>query len=97
MNLGQAVAVCLYELVRDARAARRQPEPRKPASADELERVTELLLEALSESGYLKQLTSASTIAKTRRLVRRLGLNAQDALVWQGMLRQMLWKMRSGA
>jgi len=33
MNLGQAVAVCLYELVRNPAAARATPEPRRPASA----------------------------------------------------------------
>jgi hypothetical protein len=33
---------------------------------------------------------------KARRLVRRLNLAGGDAQVWLGMLRQMLWKMRSG-
>ncbi len=31
-----------------------------------------------------------------RRLVRRLSLSPDDAEVWLGMLRQMIWKMRSG-
>src|SRR5580693_1527579 len=46
MNLGQAVAVCLYELVRDAKAAR-QAEKVEQATAEELERVTTRLLEAM--------------------------------------------------
>jgi hypothetical protein len=29
-------------------------------------------------------------------LVRRLKLPARDAVVWLGILRQILWKMRSG-
>jgi tRNA/rRNA methyltransferase len=33
---------------------------------------------------------------KVRRLVRRLSLPADDAEIWLGMLRQMIWKMRSG-
>src|SRR5579863_4148331 len=52
MNLGQAVAVCLYELVRDAGAAR-QTEKVNRATAEELERITTALLEAMRSSGYL--------------------------------------------
>src|SRR6202521_5846110 len=43
MNLGQAVAVCLYELVRDAKAAR-PAEKVKRASSAELDRITTTLL-----------------------------------------------------
>jgi len=32
---------------------------------------------------------------KIRRLVRRLQLNAHDAEVWLGMLRQILWKLEN--
>src|SRR5437667_5483448 len=39
MNLGQAVAVCLYELARDAKAAQ-QPQKLEPATAGEVERIT---------------------------------------------------------
>jgi hypothetical protein len=31
-----------------------------------------------------------------RRLVRRLNLPVRDAVVWLGILRQILWKLRSG-
>jgi tRNA/rRNA methyltransferase len=33
---------------------------------------------------------------KVRRLVRRLNLQTEDAELWLGMLRQMLWKIRAG-
>src|SRR5204862_4320747 len=46
MNLGQAVAVCLYELSRDARAARAKPARIKPAKAADVEQITLLLLDA---------------------------------------------------
>src|SRR5690349_15368182 len=59
MNLGQAVAVCLYEL------ARRRPVPRAAAKAAQKkdahistaasERITLLLFEALQKSGYIKR------------------------------------------
>ena len=94
MNLGQAVAVCLYELARQG-----APKPAARASqlapAAELERITAALVSALSASGYLKPGAAAAAEDKVRRLVRRLRLEAGDAEVWQGMLRQILWKLRS--
>jgi tRNA/rRNA methyltransferase len=101
MNLGQAVAVCLYELARDSDAAKlrqaRPPEKAKlkPATAGELERVTAMLLEALRGSGYLGQRSVATKEEKIRRMVRRLNLSADDAELWLGMLRQMLWKIKT--
>jgi tRNA/rRNA methyltransferase len=93
MNLGQAVAVCLYELVRKPVAARAVPEPRRPATAAENEQVTAMLLDALRRSGYVNPVTEGSTDDKVRRLVRRLRLSAHDAPVVMGMLRQILWKV----
>ena len=95
MNLGQAVAVCLYELRRDSKAAQR-PEKVKRATAGELERINGVLLEALRASGYVNPRTESSTEDKVRRLVRRLNLQPEDAELWLGMLRQMLWKIRGG-
>ena len=92
MNLGQAVAVCLYELVREPRTVR-QPETPKRATAGETERITAVLLEALRASGYVKPSAAASTAEKLRRLVRRLNLQATDAAVLLGMLRQIVWKL----
>jgi len=94
MNLGQAVALCLYELARDPRAVRARPERIHPATAAETEQVTTLLIEALEASGYLHPPADSATREKTRRLVRRLAISGRDAPVLMGMLRQMLWKMR---
>ena len=93
MNLGQAVAVCLYELARSAAAAKQVPESRQPAAAQDLERLTTLLIEVLGESGYVHARVAGSTELKTRRLVRRMNLTAHDAEVWLGMLRQIRWKL----
>lgn len=95
MNLGQAVAVCLYELARDAKAAGREDKPRRAAAGD-MERITSLLNEALRLSGYFKSGTPASTEDKVRRLVRHLNIPADEAELWLGMLRQIMWKLRSG-
>jgi tRNA/rRNA methyltransferase len=64
-----------------------------PARADQLERLSTMLLNALGTSGYLKTGSNASE-GKVRRLVRRLNLAAADAETLLGMLRQMLWKMK---
>jgi TrmH family RNA methyltransferase len=97
MNLGQSVAVCLYEIIRQP-AAVRAPKlvPRHPpAAAAELERLTLRLEEVLAKSGYVHADVEGSTRLKLRRLVRRLHLDAHDAEVWLGILRQIRWKLLS--
>lgn len=100
MNLGQSVSICLYELVRQNRPSSASAKlPRdaagRSAPASEIERLTSVLLDALRTSGYVKERTATSTEQKVRRLVRRLSLNTEDAVLLTGMLRQVLWKIRS--
>jgi TrmH family RNA methyltransferase len=95
MNLGQAVAVCLYELVRDAKAVR-QTDKVKRASSAQLERMTTTLLEAMRASGYMDRRTIADVEERIRRLVRRLNLRTGDSTAWLGILRQMVWKLNGG-
>ena len=94
MNLGQAVALCLYELARDPKAVDLRPDKIAAASAAETEQITAMLLEALEKSGYVNPVTAGSTQEKVRRLVRRLDIAAKDAPVLMGMLRQILWKVK---
>jgi TrmH family RNA methyltransferase len=95
LNLGQAVAVCLYELIRDQKTAQ-QSEKVSPANSAELERITTLLIEGLRASGYIDLRRVADVDERIRRLVRRLKLPARDTDLWLGMLRQILWKIKSG-
>ena len=95
MNLGQAVAVSLYEIIRSPAAAKKNPELRQPADAADLERLTEMLEEVLERSGYVHARVEGSTQMKIRRLVRRMDLRAHDVEVWLGMLRQIRWKLLS--
>jgi TrmH family RNA methyltransferase len=102
INLGQAVAVCLYELARSAvkpsnRTSSKAISKRdKSATSAELERITTMLIDALRASGYLGERSIPAKEEKIRRMVRRLELSSADAEVWLGMLRQMLWKMKRG-
>ncbi len=93
MNLGQAVAVCLYALAHGGAAAATPPLP-KMATAAEQERVAQLLREALEVCGYARQNPAEDSEAKLRRLVLRMQLQAGDAALWMGMLRRMLHQMR---
>jgi tRNA/rRNA methyltransferase len=94
MNLGQAVAVCLYEVIRSGKI---RPAVAKPtaAKAGDLERLTSVLVETLRASGYFGESDSEATRAKIRRLIRRLNLHGSDSDLLLGMLRQIQWKIRS--
>ena len=67
----------------------------QPANAGDLERVGQVLLDALRASGSLESRSAARTEEKVRRLIRRHKLSASDAEFWLGMLRQIVWKLQS--
>lgn len=102
MNLGQSVAVCLYELTRGATLSRRTgasalptpAEKQDPATAADVERISTLLLDAMLASGYLKRKPTADAEVRLRRLVRRLNLQARDVAAWLSILRQIVWKVK---
>jgi tRNA/rRNA methyltransferase len=95
MNLGQSVAVCLYELAREAPLPP-ATEDAKPATAGTAEQITECLLESLRISGYVKPGTDALFEKKARILILRLKLEEYDAKLLLGMMRQIIWKLRHG-
>jgi tRNA/rRNA methyltransferase len=94
MNLGQAVAVCLYELSRAEAAAGIAAASQAPAQAAAVERVSSLLFDLLERAEYTRHHPANSDLAQVRRLVLRMGLDEGDAAVWMGILRQALWKIR---
>ena len=94
MNLGQAVAICLYELVREEHVAE-TAEVAQPAAAGDLEQLTTTMFDLLQASGYVKPRTEASSLEKLRRLFRRVDFKAVDAELLLGMLRKIDWKLKS--
>jgi tRNA/rRNA methyltransferase len=94
MNLGQAVAVCLYELVRRTGVHVGTGVP-LAAESGEVERLTELMSGMLQATGYTQRHPANCDESQIRRLVLRMGLAAHDVPVWMGILRQVLWKVRS--
>jgi len=98
MNLGQAVAVCLYELVRreGRRATAATPEPlrgEKPATVGVVERIAATLLAALRSSEYINPKTGQLAEEKLRRMIRRMTFQEADAEVFLGMLHKIVWKL----
>ena len=96
MNLGQAAAVCLYEISRHigvTHSQTSQPDQPTPATAEEVDRLAAVWFETLFTSGYVKPGAGAITEEKLRRMVRRMNLSTPDTEVWMGMLRQVLWKL----
>jgi TrmH family RNA methyltransferase len=102
MNLGQAVAVCLYELVRDPTHdddAVVNGAPRElagPVAAAQLERMTELMTEVMEKTEYTRRHAHNCSPGHVRRLVRRIGVDGVDSPVWIGFLKQVLWKLGGG-
>jgi TrmH family RNA methyltransferase len=91
MNLGQAVAVCLYEISREGKAGTR--EKVEHATSIQVQRVEGMLFKLLLESGYVKPKTEKSAQQKVRQMLRRFQISGTDAEILQGMLRQIGWKI----
>jgi tRNA/rRNA methyltransferase len=94
MNLGQAVAICLYELIRDSRATATS-DKQLLASGGEVERITALLADVLSTSSYMLPQRAAETEQRIRRMLRRLKLSSPDVEAWLGILRHIQWELRT--
>ncbi len=96
MNLGQAVAVCLYELTRSGlEGAKPIPEPTAaPATADDRERLTQLLLEVMQLTEYTRRFPANANPPQVRSLTQPLATTHNEAETWMGILRQILWQAK---
>jgi len=95
MNLGQAAAVCLYEIAR-GRHSRVEGIPKLPARMETVDRITESLLRCLKGCGYVAARKEQLAEIKLRRLVRRFALEEADAEVFLGMVRKMEGRLVPG-
>ncbi len=97
MNLGQAVAVCAYELARaglvPTRPLRLTAHHSDPASAQSLEHLFGRAARVLDQVGYLKPKSRSATLIKLRRLLLDLELTNHDAKILGGILAQVEWKI----
>jgi tRNA/rRNA methyltransferase len=98
MNLGQAVAVCLYEL--SARASKPGPtqadEPPAAPSGD-LDLFAGVVEEAMLAAGYSPHTMQAANRHDLRLLLRRIAPSKRDARRMLGLFRRILWRLNRGA
>jgi TrmH family RNA methyltransferase len=98
MNLGQAVAVCAYELTRAGLIATRPPRlavrRSESANVESLERLFDRATRVLDASGYLKPKSRAAMLIKLRRLLLDLELTNNGARILGGVLVQVEWKLK---
>lgn len=93
MNLGQAVAICCYELTRAETPPRQSATTTKRfATAGEVETSLQLLLTVLREANFVRPHTEAATATKLRERLLQLGLTPKDVNQLCGVLRQIQWR-----
>jgi tRNA/rRNA methyltransferase len=98
MNLGQSVAVCLYELTRKGfEGAKQLPVLHEaPATADDRERLTQLLLDVMQATDYTRRYPQNASEPLVRQLAMQLGNSHREAMTWMGILKQVLWREKTG-
>jgi len=92
MNLGQSVAVCLYELVREGfEGSREIPVLHQAvATAEDRERLTRMLIETMEGTGYARRFPANAREHVVRQLAQSLGSTRDEASTWMGFFRQIL-------
>jgi tRNA/rRNA methyltransferase len=107
MNLGQAVAVCLYELAArvDSARANAQAENRAlspmpaetnaaAAPSGRLDLLAGVVEEAMQTAGYSPRTMQAANRHDLRLMLRRLALSEHDTRRILGLFRRILWRLR---
>jgi TrmH family RNA methyltransferase len=98
MNLGQAVAVCLYELARvrsNELPIHHSDQIQTAASSGTLERFADVLEETMAASGYSPTIMQEANRHDLRVMLRRLSWMETDATRALGLFRRILWKLRN--
>ncbi len=103
MNLGQAVAVCLYELAVHAvpttespsvESATLIPSTTSAAPSGRLELLAGVIEEAMQAADYSPRGMQPANRHDLRLLLRRLALSAHDTRRILGLFRRILWRMK---
>jgi tRNA/rRNA methyltransferase len=99
MNLGQAVAVCAYQLANAGLVPTRPPtltvHLSDAASTQSLDHLFDRAARVLDQVGYLKPKSRRATLLKLRRVILDRELTNYDARILGGILAQIEWKIRN--
>jgi TrmH family RNA methyltransferase len=101
MNLGQAVAVCLYELTRvtpeedgEVKAAPKQAAAESPdAASGALDRLAEVIEQTMTAASYSPRIMDPANRHDLRLLLRRIHLTPTDTKRALGVFRRILWRL----
>jgi len=97
MNLGQAVAVCLYELaVRTGNSAGAEAEAEQlssSVSSGELERLAGVVEKTMTAANYSPAVMREANQHDLRLMLRRMALTERDARRVLGLFRRILWRL----
>jgi len=102
MNLGQAVAVCLYELARpappghhpDDTSASSPSRQASSATSESLDRLAGLIEEAMIAAGYSPRAMQPANRHDLRVLLRRLAPSALDTRRMMGLFRRIVHRLQ---
>ena len=105
MNLGQAVAVCLYEISRNPEppdSAAQQPDSLEIKAAElpdteQLDRLAALVEETMEAVNYSTRGMRSANGQALRVLLRRLMPNESDLRRMMGLFRRILWQLGRGS
>ena len=97
MNLGQAVAVCCYELARSKAVASALSSTKvhhsEAANLDSLTHLLDRAAAVLDQAGYLKPKSRNAQLLKLRRLLLDLGLSNNEVRILGAVCAQIEWKL----
>lgn len=95
MNLGQAVAVCLYELAvrRAANDAPTNTEIRPSAPCGDLELLATIVEQAMVSADYSRGSMREANRHELRLMLRRLAPSASDTRKLLGLFRRIVWRL----
>jgi tRNA/rRNA methyltransferase len=102
MNLGQAVAVCLYELAgralstSESSPATPVPSATSAATSGRLDLLAGVIEEAMRAAGYSPRAMQPANRHDLRLLLRRLSLSVHDNRRILGLFRRVLWRLNRG-
>jgi tRNA/rRNA methyltransferase len=95
LNVAQAAVICLYEIFLASLAEFRE-EGIQRARAEDIERLYDIMRDALLKIGFLDSENPEHMLLAFRRILGRAGLEDTDVRIFTGLFRQIEWYAEKG-